>query len=623
MTKKRRNISGFAVKSLTEDNALREKAENNATQHSTADSFVNFEQNLGITASNAMSSSTYGFNPITRQRTLLEWIYRGSWLGGVAVDVKADDMTRAGVDVVGEMNPKDVQELEEEAVRLGIWDKINESLKWAGLYGGSIAVLLIDGQDNETPLRLNTIRKGQFCGLLPLDRWMVEPTLYDLVTEYGPHLGTPKYYRVTSMAPALVNQKIHYSRVIRFEGIKLPYWQKVMENMWGLSVLERMYDRMVAFDSATTGAAQLVYKSYIRNYKIKDLRQVVAAGGDALIGLTKYVDMMRRFQGIEGMTLLDSEDEFGADAHGAFTGLSDILTRFMEQCAGALQIPLVRLFGQSPSGFSTGETDLRNYYDTIRQCQERDVKVGATKVYRAMAASLGIQACDGFGISFRSLWLLTDMDKSDIASKNVDTISKAEDSGLISKSIALKELKQQSKITGMFTNITDDLIEEAENELPPLPEDDDVQIAEIRKEAVVGVAEVKANTENSETTDSGYPIAAGILFTTASGKNLFLKRAKNVNEADKWGLPGGHIEEDESPEQAARRETREETGIDYIGPLMKIDDNAGFVTFVATIPYILKVKLNTESQDYIWTDEFLDRDQLHPNLDILFKKIGR
>ena len=265
MTKKRRNISGFAVKSLTEDNALREKAENNATQHSTADSFVNFEQNLGITASNAMSSSTYGFNPITRQRTLLEWIYRGSWLGGVAVDVKADDMTRAGVDVVGEMNPKDVQELEEEAVRLGIWDKINESLKWAGLYGGSIAVLLIDGQDNETPLRLNTIRKGQFCGLLPLDRWMVEPTLYDLVTEYGPHLGTPKYYRVTSMAPALVNQKIHYSRVIRFEGIKLPYWQKVMENMWGLSVLERMYDRMVAFDSATTGAAQLVYKSYIRN----------------------------------------------------------------------------------------------------------------------------------------------------------------------------------------------------------------------------------------------------------------------------------------------------------------------------------------------------------------------
>jgi len=82
---------------------------------------------------------------------------------------------------------------------------------------------------------------------------MVEPSLYDLVTDYGPNLGLPKFYRVTAMAPALINQKIHYSRVIRFDGIKMPYWQRVMENLWGISVLERMYDRMIAFDSATTG----------------------------------------------------------------------------------------------------------------------------------------------------------------------------------------------------------------------------------------------------------------------------------------------------------------------------------------------------------------------------------
>jgi phage-related protein (TIGR01555 family) len=467
--KKRVNVQRFAATARENDIAERQAAE--AARAKTQDSFVNYEQNMGIGANNAMSSSTYGFNPITRQRTLLEWIYRGSWLGGVAVDVKADDMTRGGVDLLGELDPNDVQIMEEEAVTTAVWDKINETIKWAGLYGGSLAVILIDGQDNETPLRLNTIRKGQFCGLLSLDRWMVEPTLYDLVTDYGPNLGLPKYYRVTAMAPALVNQRIHYSRVIRFEGIKLPYWQRVMENLWGLSVLERMYDRMVAFDSATTGAAQLVYKSYLRNYKIKNLRQIVAAGGDALVGLSAYVDMMRRFQGIEGMTLLDSEDEFTADSHGSFGGLSDILTRFMEQCSGALQIPLVRLFGQSPSGFSTGETDLRNYYDTVKQSQEKDLKVGITKVYRAMAASLDIQLPEGFGISFRSLWQLTDAEKSDIASKNIDTISKADESGLIDRATALKELKQQSKTTGIFTNITEEQIEEAENEPPPMPED--------------------------------------------------------------------------------------------------------------------------------------------------------
>jgi len=63
---------------------------------------------------------------------------------------------------------------------------------------------------------------------------------------------------------------------------------------------------------------------------------------------------------------------------------------------------------------------------------------------------------------------LTDIEKSDIAGKNSDTISKAEESGLVSRYIALKELKQQSKVTGIFTNITEEDIDEAENEPPPI-----------------------------------------------------------------------------------------------------------------------------------------------------------
>jgi phage-related protein (TIGR01555 family) len=589
----------------------------------TSDSFQNFEHNLGIGANNAMSSSTYGFNPITRNRTLLEWIYRGSWLGGVAVDVKADDMTRGGVDIIGETEPDKVQEIEEEIVKLGIWNSINEALKWSYLYGGSIAVMLVDGQDIETPLRLSTIKKDQFKGLLVMDRWMVEPSLNDLVTEYGPSLGLPKFYRATAMAPALVNQKIHYSRIIRFEGIKLPYWQRVMENLWGLSALERLYDRMIAFDSATTGAAQLVYKSYIRNYKIKGLRQVVAIGGDALEGLSRYVEMMRRFQGIEGMTLLDSEDEYAADAHSAFGGLSDIMSRFMEQCSGALQIPLVRLFGQSPSGFSTGDTDLRNYYDTVNQAQEKDLKVGVTKIYKAVAASLGQETPDGFGLMFRSLWQMSDVEKADVASKNVETIARAEESGLTDRVTSLRELKQQSKVTGMFTNITDEIIDEAENEPPPIPED--VEIAQIRADATENnntPTQIPAQTQTApKTKDNKTVFAAGILFITDSGKVLFLKRSEKAVHGGEWGLPGGMIEDGETPEQAARRECLEETGFDYKGLMMLVDTGDGFATYVAPIMTGYTAKLNDESQVSIWQDPN-HMNGLHPNLAHVLHKLN-
>lgn len=461
--KKKVSIRDTAVKVTANEAEARAKA-----KVATADSFVNLSQRMGVGADNPLTSSTYGYNPITRNRILLEWMHRGSWLAGVAVDVVADDMTLAGVSFLGEIDAADTEKLRESEVSLGIWHAMNDVIKWSRLYGGAVAVLMIDGQSLSTPLRLETVGEGQFRGLLVLDRWMVDPSLGDLVQEMGPSIGLPKYYTVNNGAPAFQGKRIHFSRVIRLEGIRTPYWQRVTENLWGLSVLERLYDRMIAFDSASTGAAQLVYKSYLRTLKVKDLREIAATAGPAVDGLVKYVEMMRRFQGIEGISLIDAEDDMQADAHGAFSGLSDALTQFGQQLAGALQIPLVRLFGQSPSGFSSGDSDLQNYYDGIYQKQEKDLREGVTKVYRCIAASEGVTLPEGFRIQFNSLWEMDMKEKAEIASSIVTSVLEAHSAGLISDQVALKELKQTSSETGVFTNITEELIEQASDEaIPP------------------------------------------------------------------------------------------------------------------------------------------------------------
>lgn len=440
--------------------------ENLRAASKTIDSFQNFAAALGYQANNITSASTYGFNPISRVRTLLEWIHRGSWLGGVAIDVVADDMTRAGVDIKGDLDPEQIEQIEERAVTLGVWNSINDNTKWARLYGGSLGVFLIKNQDPSTPLRLETIGKDQFAGLLVLDRWMVEPSLNDLVTEVGPHLGLPKFYTCNSDAPAFRGKKIHYSRCFRLEGIRLPYWQRLMENLWGISVIERLYDRMIAFDSATTGAAQLVYKCYLRTYKIKGLREIIAAGGQLYQGLLNQVALMRQMQSIEGITLLDGEDEFEAHTHQAFSGLDSCLLQFGQQLAGALQIPLVRLFGQSPAGLnSTGESDLRMYYDGIAQQQNRHLLLPVTAIYRAIAQSLGIRVGDGFGVTFRPLWQMTDEQKSTYAKNVTESVTKANTDGLVSDKIALQELRQSSKVSGIWSNITEEDIDAA-NDVP-------------------------------------------------------------------------------------------------------------------------------------------------------------
>lgn len=509
------SVKRVAGKAITAERKLKEGIAKQAAKDGTVvsmDSFVNFAQKLGVGADNPTSTAGYGFNPVTRIRTMLEWIHRGSWLGGVAVDVVADDMTRAGVELKGELTPDEIDAIEEMATTYDVWGGINETIKWSRLYGGCIAVMMIDGQDFSTPLRLETIGKDGFQGLLVLDRWMIEPSLNNLITQPGPELGLPKFYTVTADAPALPRIKIHHTRCIRLVGIKLPYWQRVTENLWGISVLERLYDRMIAYDSATTGVAQLVYKAYIRTYKIKGMREIVAAGGVALNGLVAYVDMMRRFQGVEGVTLMDGEDEFEHTEHGAFTGLVDVLTSLGEQISGALQIPLVRLFGQSPAGFSNGDADLRMYYDGIYQQQEQQLLVGVTKIYRAIAASKQIKLPPGFKIVFKSLWQQTETEKSDILKKKTDAIVSAYDIGLISAKVGMQELKQLSDITGVFSNITSEDINKAEDELPP-------NALEMMEATAKVTAESKTDTDESEGDGKNKPVANGAEVKTGETKS--------------------------------------------------------------------------------------------------------
>ena len=446
--------------------------EKRAADKKTRDNFMNFNLQLGQGTDNALSNSTYGFNPITRYRVLLEWIHRGSWLGGIAIDVAAEDAVRGGIEIHSSLPPKDVAKLQNALVRLGVWKKYTDLKKWGRLYGGAIAVYLIDGQRLDTPLNLETIGKGQFKGLAVFDRWQCQPTLNadGLVEEYGPDLGLPKYYIINGDAPMLRGKKIHYTRVIRQIGIELPFYQQILEQYWGISVLERLYDRLVAFDSATSGVAQYIHKMHLRVIKIDKYRQIQAAGGKLLQGFMRFAEDMRRRQSNEGITYIDTSDDFIVHNSNISSGISEALMQLGQQLSGALQMPLVRLFGQSPGGLgSNGDSELRTYYEGVNQHQERDDRVPITKICVLTAKSEGIKLDESeFGFNFRSLYQLDDQEKSAVFDKDSRAIFEAFATGLIDKPTALKELRELGRFTGRWTNITDKEIKEAENE-PPQP----------------------------------------------------------------------------------------------------------------------------------------------------------
>jgi 8-oxo-dGTP pyrophosphatase MutT (NUDIX family) len=95
---------------------------------------------------------------------------------------------------------------------------------------------------------------------------------------------------------------------------------------------------------------------------------------------------------------------------------------------------------------------------------------------------------------------------------------------------------------------------------------------------------------------------------------LLLKRAPSSRFApEKWGLPGGKIEDGETPEVAAIRETKEETTLDV--PDIKDLGRFGWVQAFLAATYAGDIKIDHEHTDWAWvsSSEFKDYD-LAPNV---------
>jgi 8-oxo-dGTP pyrophosphatase MutT (NUDIX family) len=113
--------------------------------------------------------------------------------------------------------------------------------------------------------------------------------------------------------------------------------------------------------------------------------------------------------------------------------------------------------------------------------------------------------------------------------------------------------------------------------------------------------------------DSETVKAAGTL-VVADGNVLFLRRGNGGDHPGEFAFPGGHIEVGETPEEAARRETQEETGYEphKLIELGKSDDGtAEFTTFYNECrPF--DVALSDESTEFLWSPLGSWPEPLHP-----------
>lgn len=429
------------------------------------DAYSNPAANLGVNANNLVQSAGYVMQRFTWDYYTLNILFRDNWIAKAIIEKPANEMMKNGFELQTQLDPEKVSKIMQTWTRTHTRERFLECLNWSRLYGGCLLVPMIEGQeDMSKPLDFDEIMPDSYKGCFTVDRWCgVSPSL-ELVTDIDdPEFGQPEYYTVSS-APMNKAIKIHHSRVIKMIGRKLPYWEEIAENFWGASELEHVYTELKKRDDTSANISFLIFLANIRVFKMKDLGQLISMGDQqGLQRVYETMQSMNRLMCNTGTFAMDSDDDFGTQQY-TFTGINDVYESFMLDISGAAEIPIDKLFGRSPTGFNSGEETLQNYYDTIQEKQETYVRPALEKLIKIITMSALGEIPDDMELVFNPIRRPSNMEKADLGQKSTQAVLDTFASGIIGKGTALRELKQQTPVTNMWSNITDEMIEAADEE---------------------------------------------------------------------------------------------------------------------------------------------------------------
>lgn len=436
------------------------------------DAFVNYMTRQGYGMPNPMNGTAYTMERITQDYMLLITLYRNNWIIQKIVDLMAEDMTKAWIKITSDMTPEAQDAIDRVERKTKVRARITEGLKWGRLFGGAAGLMMIDGMTEDdlfNRLDLSMVMPGSFKGILIADRWSGIYPQSDLVSDINDsEFGQPEWYEFTDQVSGK-STIVHHSHLLLFKGRPLPDWEEQSTQMWGASEIESVYEEIKKRDNTSANLAGLIFRANINIQKMDGLGQLLGLGDQqALNDIYAALEAQNQLMNNFSTYVMDKDDDFATIQNTTFTGLNDIYESFMLDVCGATGYPMTKLFGRSPAGMdATGEGDLQNYYDLVSGKQEAQLRPIIEQLLPVVFMSTFGQVPDDIQFRFNSPRTPSEKDIAELVDKKAHTVIDTYNAGLITQQIGMKELQAMGEDTGMFTNIKDEDIEKADNDLEP------------------------------------------------------------------------------------------------------------------------------------------------------------
>jgi len=310
---------------------------------------------------------------------------------------------------------------------------IEETLKLQRIYGGAALFLVLDdGLEPSEPVRPDLVRG--IADLVPLSRREIVPNDYNYLNYRNPEtyrISTSKSVRRENDLNYLL---VHSSRVLRFDGLFLPWRQRLINEGWGMSYLQPFFEVWKRYRGATDGMATMLNEMDLFVHKIPGLASKVTAGKESALKARLEANALAR--SLYGGMALDTEEEVSF-ASRSLGGAQDIFDRLVDDLVAAADMPKTLLFGTSPAGglSESGKYEDKSWAASVERYQTHSLRRALNQFFQ-LVLSMPQGPTQGtvpeeWSVYFPPYFSESDSDKAALRKQVADTDKVYVDMGVI------------------------------------------------------------------------------------------------------------------------------------------------------------------------------------------------
>lgn len=394
-----------------------------------------------------IGSADYG--TFTLNRTALNYVYKTFGLVRTFIRQPVDDAFRGGIIIeIPEMDDPDaMRDLKEAMTNNNDLDVAKDVATWARLFGGA-GLISVTNQDPSTPFRPDSVKQGAPLAFVAADRW--ELTMSGLAL--GLDSISPKVDRVVRAQYGFLYPEadfMYYSipmdptRVTRMLGQTAPSMVRQKLQGWALSELEQCVREINTFIKLQNLCFELVDEAKVDVYKINKFNTLLGSA-QGLAQAKLRIGLSNMIKNYQSAVIMDKEDEY-EQKQIAFSGLAQLFQEFRVNLCAALRFPMNKLFGQSATGFSSGEDSMENYNAMIEvEVRDRMLRVVRTIVGLRCRQLFGYEP--RFEVKFHPLRVLNGIDEQVVKTAKVDNALKLYDRMLLTAQETDETLRKEGII---------------------------------------------------------------------------------------------------------------------------------------------------------------------------------